>query len=255
MFSVVIPTLWRSPYVQNLIGHLSNIPEVGEIIIIDNDINKSIDFGPEFHKVKFIKNPQNNFVNPSWNQGVALAQYEKLCILNDDVIIPSKIFTMMDSFIDESVGMVGIAHEVFDRALSNFEDLKDDQPVTIRKCNRRNFGYGCCIFVHKKSYTIIPDGLRIQYGDDWLFYITDKQNYVLNGFLLVGKVSASLIDSDNKMFDEEVIRKICTEDHKVFWDLVDKFIIPQEPTSYAHSLKLNAVKAYRAKSRTNFYFA
>ncbi len=254
MISVIIPTLWRSPYVGDLIKYLSAIPEVGEIIIIDNDNPNSIKYADHMAKLRVIENPENNYVNPSWNQGVNAAKYDKLCILNDDVIIPSNVFTLMNTCLSENIGMVGLAHSLFDNIQSNSSDLVENQPICLYKSNRRNFGYGCCIFIHRNSYTHIPDGLRIQYGDDWLFYSSDKQNYVLQGFKIVGKLSASLLDENQKLINEDQVKAICTNDHELFWKLVDEEIIPKEPTSDAHALKLNALKAYRAKSRTNYYF-
>lgn len=253
MFSVIIPTLWRSPFITGLVKQLNDLGEVGEIIIVDNDITKSIDF-TNYSKVKFIKNETNNFVNPSWSQGVNIAQFEKLCIINDDVIVPDILFRVMDSFINKDMGMVGLSSEVFDNTLANVEQLNNGQSITITKCNRRNFGYGCCIFMHRDNFCSIPDGMKIQYGDDWIFYSNDKQNYVVSGFSIVGKLSASLLDENMNLRDPDIITKICTRDHEIFWEKVDELILNTYPIHEHHKKKLNALKAYRAKSRTNYYF-
>ena len=36
MLSVIIPTMWRSPYVLDLLEHLEGIECVGEVVLIDN---------------------------------------------------------------------------------------------------------------------------------------------------------------------------------------------------------------------------
>ena len=73
MISVIIPTIWRSPYAFELIRYLSSLDVIGDIVLIDNDISKNKDLTP-FPKVNHIKNPQNEFVNPSWNKGVKEAK-------------------------------------------------------------------------------------------------------------------------------------------------------------------------------------
>ena len=43
MLSVIIPTIWKSPYVLDLLNYLENTDIVGEVILIDNDISKTKD--------------------------------------------------------------------------------------------------------------------------------------------------------------------------------------------------------------------
>ena len=98
MLSVIIPTIWKSPYVLDLLNYLENTDIVGEVILIDNDISKTKDLS-HLRKLKHIQNTQNNFVNPSWNQGVSASSFDNLCIMNDDLIVPRKVFELCDTFI------------------------------------------------------------------------------------------------------------------------------------------------------------
>lgn len=253
MISVIIPTIWKSPYALELIDHLNEIDVVGDIIVIDNDISKDIDLS-QFEKVNHIKNDTNNLVNQSWNQGVKVAKYDKLCITNDDVILHEDIFNLMDSFISNEIGMIGLSAEVFHNILTSKFDLEKPEHIKLSFTPRRNFCYGCCFFLHKETYIKIPKELRIQYGDDFIFYSTNKNNYVLDGFFIVGKISASMLDENLKIVNEEFFRPICDSDHKFFWNYVDTHILNKIPISDFEITKFKVLKEYRNKSVTNYYF-
>ena len=84
MISVVIPTLWKPNGVLEKLQDIASIDLVGEIILIDNDTSQNIDLS-HISKVIHVKEPQNIYVIPSWNKGVALAKYDKILVTNDDV--------------------------------------------------------------------------------------------------------------------------------------------------------------------------
>lgn len=253
MLSIVIPTLWRSPYILDLLEYLNDIDQVGEIIIIDNDRTKSKNLDV-FSKVIHVKNPENNFVSPSWNQGVGVAKYDKICLLNDDVILHKDIFILMDNFISESVGLIGLSSDVYENCKEHFEDLEKPKDLKIYPTSNRNFGYGCCMFLHKSSYKIIPNEMKIQYGDDYIFYSLEKINYVLDGFSIVGKISASLLDENLSIINEDFIKSICQNDHKIFWDEMEKGVLTRTPIHSFDASKIQELYNYKWKSTSNYYF-
>jgi hypothetical protein len=253
MLSVVIPTLWRSPYILDLVEYLNAIDEIGEIIIIDNEKakTKNLDL---FTKVIHVKNPENNFVSPSWNQGVGIAKYNKICLLNDDIIIHKDIFILMDNFISESVGLVGLSSDVYENCNEFIENLERPRDIKIHPVSRRNFGYGCCMFIHKNNYKIIPNEMKIQYGDDYIFYSLNRINYVIDGFSIVGKISASLLNENLEIIDKEFINNICQTDHNVFWNEMEKDVLKRTPLNSFECSKLQELEKYKWKSSTNYYF-
>jgi hypothetical protein len=253
MFSVVIPTLWRSPYLLDLLNYLDTIDQIGEVIIIDNDRNKSQHLD-QFSKVVHIKNPQNNFVSPSWNQGVGVAKYDKICLLNDDVIIHKDVFLLMDNFISESIGLVGLSSDVYENCKEFFNSLEKPSNLKIYPTIQRNFGYGCCMFIHKNNYKHIPDEMKIQYGDDYIFYSLEKINYVLDGFTIVGKISASLLDENLQIIDKDYVNSICQNDHNIFWNEMEKGALKRAPLHSYDSAKLQELSNYKWKSSSNYYF-
>lgn len=156
--SVVIPTLWRPTFFRQTLESLCGVPQVKEILIISNSA-PTIQL--DHPKIKVIQQEQNIGVNPAWNLGVSLASYDNLLILNDDLIFDL-------SFIDKC-----LANKDKYAILSIDFESKED---SIRSIETRSEGFGCCFFLNKKDYVIIPDDLIIYFGDDWLFY-----NCVLSG--------------------------------------------------------------------------
>lgn len=253
MISVIIPTMWRSPYVVDLLTKLDGIDCVGEVILIDNQPSMSKDVSG-LEKLVHIKNETNNYVSPSWNQGYNLSQYENLCFLNDDIIIPDNVFTLVDSFLGPRIGLVGLLSDVYESIVSDISQLGRAEGIRLSLCTNRNFGYGCCIFMHASNYREIPEELKIQYGDDFLFYSCTNNNFVLDGFHIVGKLSGTLYDENLKLIDHDHVSAICTADHNFFWEVVAPEILKRDPLDDLDKLKLEALARYEEKSKGNYYF-
>lgn len=253
MISVIIPTMWRSPYVIDLLQQLESVDSVGEVILIDNESKKTQDLR-SFKKLVHHRNEQNNYVSPSWNQGYELSKYENLCFLNDDIIIPSNVFGLIDSFLGPKIGIVGLLSDVYENMSPSIDHLDRAEQLRLTLATKRNFGYGCCMFMHRDNYRIIPEELKIQYGDDFLFYSCTNNNFVLDGFKIVGKLSGTLYDDDLQLIDKEKVSAICTNDHNFFWEVVAKEILKRTPIGDLDKIKLDALAWYEEKSKTNFYF-
>ena len=183
MISVIIPTLWKCSLTLSVLEELSKHELVSEIILIDNsELNININIP----KVKHIKESENIFVNPAWNKGVSLSTQDKLFIINDDIIFDTSLIDKVYDFITEDIGMIGMGSNCFD----NNSSLE----VSVSATWSRPLGYGCAFFIHKNSYLLIPDELKIWFGDDWLFRKTRKQNYQFNNHRINGQMSLSCSD-------------------------------------------------------------
>lgn len=253
MISVIIPTMWRSPYVIDLLRQLETIDSVGEVILIDNEITKTPDLSG-FSKVVHCKNEENHYVSPSWNEGYDMSQYENLCFLNDDIIIPPNVFDLVDKFLSPRIGMVGLMSDVYESIVPDISSLGRAEGIRLSLCTNRNFGYGCCIFMHASNYKEIPAELKIQYGDDFLFYSCTNHNFVLDGFSIVGKLSGTLYDDNLQLIDRDHVSTVCTNDHNYFWNVVAPEILKRQAIDDLDLLKLEALIRYEEKSKGNYYF-
>ena len=188
MYSVVALTMWKCERFRETLAELNKHPLVGEIILIDNSETEVEPLN--LSKLTHIKEEKNTYINPAWNKGVSLAKYDKLLVLNDDLWMNWNIFNVLESYITNEVGMIGMAEENFD----NPSSLLGLEPIY-----HRNGGFACAFFIHKNNWINIPFEMKLWGGDDWLFVKNrenGKQNYKIVGFKLYGEVSGTLENAD-----------------------------------------------------------
>jgi len=204
--SVIIPTLWRSTDLTSKLTSLSHYESIGEIILIDNTDNKTA--LPDLPKIKHIQEGRNTYVNPAWNKGCMMAQSNKLCFMNDDIDVDEAVFNNVLAHITEDKGMIGCRGFA---GMGIWEDEPDYNPIRPRHFRDRNLpfkvlpidgalqsGYACLFFIHRNSYTKIPDPIKIWYGDNWLYGRSGKPNYTLMNVNVVGRLFHT---SGSKEFD------------------------------------------------------
>lgn len=156
-FSVIIPTMWCSDLIFKLLDNLESSYFVGEIILIDNDKSKRPAHIKNTDKIRIIEQEKNIYVNPSWNLGVELANYENICISNDDLVWNVKLLPYLLENIH--LGIIG-------QGTSNYYDGYSE--ILITPTEERNWGWGCCFFLLKSKWVTIPSQLLVACGDDWL---------------------------------------------------------------------------------------
>jgi hypothetical protein len=158
MFSVVIPTIWKSKKTLDLLKSFSENKKVSEIILIDNNPNFSMLKNNLCKKIKTFVFEKNIYVNPSWNFGVSKAKEDKIIISNDDIILDTNLITDIDVQEDTLIGINNSCYH-----------LNKNQNIYISTTNQINLGYGCLIMFQKKYYRPIPEIFKIYYGDNFLF--------------------------------------------------------------------------------------
>jgi hypothetical protein len=183
-FSIIIPTIWKSEYTMELLERYSKSDYVGEIILIDNAPTKDI----VMEKLIHIKEDTNTYVNPAWNKGVKLSNYDNITISNDDIIFNVDEYfnyiTKLNPFVD--YGYIGSHSE-------NYE-LTETTNVRIEPCTGESeLGWGCLFSFHKSKWIDIPNELKIWYGDN-LIHIWHKPTLRLRGFKIKTKMSTSSDD-------------------------------------------------------------
>ncbi len=156
MFSVIIPTLWKSNYINNSIKRLEEHPDVGEIILIDNSTERK---ELNVSKLNYVYEGFNTYVNPAWNKGVRISKFENLCIANDDLAFNPAVLDFVKPHIHK--GVIG-------QNVSNYDKWNTDFNPHIEQMEGRDWGWGCLLFIHKSNWVDIPDDLLIACGDDYL---------------------------------------------------------------------------------------
>lgn len=168
MFTVVIPTMWKSDILLDFLKKLVLEDLVFEIILINNDHKNTPRDDILFHnKIRLVDFGKNIFVNPAWNYGVRESKTELVCIANDDVDFDLRLFSEIKNRFTDDVGSFGLhpgALELgqlpyFDGAI-NFTEWQAGHDL---------LGYGCLMFVKRSQWRDIPDELKVFCGDAFIF--------------------------------------------------------------------------------------
>jgi hypothetical protein len=182
MFTAIIPTLWKSPRITQLIADLCACEFVGEVFIVDNDVDADcpVNFSNPHPKLKIEMMDKNIFVNPSWNYGAERAKFDNLLICNDDINFNPSFLEIYDDSLQHT-GIIGMD-------FSNYQ-LKADHNIHLKPMKDRPYGWGCLMLIHKSKYVPIPDDLLIANGDDWL--AQHATPFVLHGLSVQSEISTT----------------------------------------------------------------
>lgn len=171
MFSIIIPTMLKDLSILNkLLEELNEDNTVGEILVIDNSCTG---FKTEFSKVKVLVQKENLFVNPAWNLGIQSSsdEFKYFGVLNDDIIFQKNMFKSVLDFLvssDSSIGLAGI-----DCATNTPKALFDTYPentdVKFECIDKMPMFWGSAYFGKKENYVVIPNEMKVFYGDHFLF--------------------------------------------------------------------------------------
>lgn len=199
MYSVIIPTLWRSPRTLKLISDLVQCDKVGEVIIIDNEpeaksyyVEKAVKEDIYSPKLKVISNGKNNYVNPSWNMGVHAASHPLLALCNDDINFSAAKMFELEPEPGDIFGVGPMCYEL---------EREFDYP-TVAATNKRGHGWGCFMMLRKEDYKPIDERLKVSFGDDWLFKSLPNR-YNLNGIRIQTEMSTTSREAEFIAIAEE----------------------------------------------------
>jgi FkbM family methyltransferase len=194
-YSVIVPTMWRvADQFVAFVNQLCEHPAVDEIIIINND-NTKTPSNLTHNKIKMYDFGRNIYVNPAWNFGVETSKNDRICIVNDDVVFDTAVFEKLQYQLTEKEGVFGLYPGVADF---------NQTPVTTKTIDifpwipsNHTYGFGCLMFIHKKSWNPIPAGLDIYYGDNYIFDLQlfkGKTNYLIANMDFSSQFAATTSD-------------------------------------------------------------
>ena len=206
LYSIIIPTMWRCPQITiPFLAELVACPQVGEIIIIDNDHAARPKLLPISEKIKIYNFGKNIYVNPAWNFGVNEAQNNLICIVNDDIAFDLKVLNQLDPLLTTSNGLFGLCPGEKD---FNQHPITNGDIKIIPWNGEHTYGYGCLFFLHKDSWQPIPSGLDVYFGDNYIFDLQlakGKINYLITNMKFKGNFAGTTSDTNitNGFLDRE----------------------------------------------------
>lgn len=212
-YSIVIPTMWKSDLLLKMLPEYEKSEFVKEVIIIDNDPSVAPNLDG-FSKVRSYTKGQNIFVNPAWNWGAELANYE-LILANDDIFIDSiniVLWTISTSDFD----IVGTLLRA-DNKGKRIDDISYSQRFPANS-------FGC--FMYVKNYVPVPDEIKLWYGDDLQFMSNKKKGRLVN--FGIHSSGSTTINSNSKYFRYTIGRndmKVVAE-MKARGEYIGKLLLP-----------------------------
>jgi hypothetical protein len=204
--SIVIPTMWKFAPFINFLKDLLEHPLVGEVIIINNDIGSTPQSEVLKHpKVKLKVFLNNIIVNASWNFGVAIAENEKVCILNDDIIFDLRVFNRVSEFLEPGKFVVTVPESHL--VASGGHIVQGHIRIEPYHRGVDMFHFGAMMFICKQDWIDIPAGLDMFYGDYWAFetmLTRFNQNYIVRDVFFWTEIETTSSTFSNK---EEIYNK------------------------------------------------
>lgn len=198
MFSVVIPTMQKSPYLDALVESYCNHELVGEVLIVNN-VDTPLPYSNP--KVRVLQQAGNIYVNPSWNLGARESREELLVISNDDIWFDTRLIDVVARLLQLPVGIVGPSWQAMNSRRSRVPFFL---PVY-----RLPAGFGTLMFLRKSNYVPIPEDLLINAGDNWLFDQQHRRNLQIWGISIGTEWSQTSSESrfsEQKRRDSQLYR-------------------------------------------------
>jgi glycosyltransferase involved in cell wall biosynthesis len=187
-FSVVIPTLFRSPRLKDLLTKLNECESVDEILLIDN-ARKYDEYLEKMSKVRVLTPHFNIYVNQAWNYGVQYSKNNSIALVNDDITFDTRIFERFDETELKSKGFIGMSSENYKEGVEYNPQLEPWKGEVVLH------GWGCIIMFHKDHWKPIPEELKIWYGDNYMREINPAPSHILKGLPIQTEMSTTSKDS------------------------------------------------------------
>ncbi len=205
--------MWKYEPFVDFLTHLCRVDIVKEIIIINNDFEKTPN-APilKHYKIKVHDFGKNIKVNPAWNFGASVATGDIIGIMNDDLIYDLKLLQKVDDFMlsTANVGTLGLSYNDPNIGQTPFKNGQVDfEKFTGQAC----YGYGNLFFTLRNKWQPIPFGLDIWCGDVFVFeyfLFHGYDNYMItNAFFChndnkdVGSVTGTMDEQTKQLVHEE----------------------------------------------------
>ena len=194
MFSVILPTMWKIKEVVEDLKQLEQCSLVGEVILINNNIKDTLpDFDvSSFSKVIEVRPPKNLYINPSWNLGVRMSKFDKVMIKNDDTFFDyEKALIAINGELNAEDSIIGTYLKYDNWKIINTNEIN----ISFNEIGKRDVGFGCAMFLNKKSFIPINDKILIWYGDDFMAESYTRRGLkikTIRGINISGHISATV---------------------------------------------------------------
>jgi hypothetical protein len=206
MISFIIPTLYKSEKLIQLLRNLDVHPLVSEILLIEDCPYTGMLDGYNFNKLNVVPFQERKYCNGGWNLGVSLVKTHYYALCNDDILFPTSIIDDVLHFYKfrPKLGFIGMHPSQY------HHQQPDVYGFIKREVWHIDGGWGTLIFNHKDNDIIIPNDLKHYCGDTYYVHYSKYPCY--NYF---GEKFYTGAQDHGSSFSEE-ISKILHSDQKTY---------------------------------------
>jgi hypothetical protein len=174
MITFIIPTIYKSPFLIQLLRSLDVHPLVSEILLVEDCPSTGILNNCYFNKLNVVPFQERKYCNGGWNLGINLTKTHYYALCSDDILFPTTIIDDVLYFYKSKpnsgvIGMDCSQYETEYKSLYYGFKQKENWFVSL--------GWGALQFNHKNNPLIIPGDLKHWCGDTYNLYYSKYPCY------------------------------------------------------------------------------
>ena len=173
MISFIIPTIYKSERLIQLLRNLDVHPLISEILLVEDCPYNGMLNGYNFNKLTVIPFQERRYCNGGWNLGVSLVKTHYYALCNDDILFPTSIIDDVLHFYKfrPKSGFIGMHPSQY------HHQQPDVYGFIKREVWHIDGGWGTLIFNHKDNDIIIPNDLKHYCGDTYYVHYSKYPCY------------------------------------------------------------------------------
>ena len=159
--------------------HLSSLGYAGNVLLFDNGSEPSFEKITNKLGIRYHREKENLYVNPAWNKIFQMENCEYLTLLNNDcyILSPNYFQDILPNMARNSIGISSCKTKNIYQLKNNNFNTKDyfffPKETTSINFNNNARRQGWLMTLNLQMYKslefLIPDYLKLWYGDDWIW--------------------------------------------------------------------------------------
>ena len=198
--------------------HLSSLGYAENVLLFDNGSEPSFEKITNKLGIRYHREKENLYVNPAWNKIFQMENCEYLTLLNNDcyILSPNYFQDILPNMAKNSIGISSCKTKNIYQLKNNNFNTKDyfffPKETTSINFNNNARRQGWLMTLNLQMYKslefLIPDYLKLWYGDDWIWgqFLKHNINTAVDENRYAVHIKSSTISS-------AVMQKIIEEDN------------------------------------------
>ena len=188
--------------------HLSSLGYAENVLLFDNGSEPSFEKMTNKLGIRYHREKENLYVNPAWNKIFQMENCEYLTLLNNDcyILSPNYFQDILPNMAKNSIGISSCKTKNIYQLKNNNFNTKNyfffPKETTLINFNNNARRQGWLMTLNLQMYKslefLIPDYLKLWYGDDWIWgqFLKHKINTAVYENRYAVHIKSSTISSE-----------------------------------------------------------